>query len=68
MKEFIKLEKVLANYLAELYALMYKEKIDIEDPSEEEKFIIFQYRLIGIIHNAVKEVLKNEKSSKQNGK
>ena len=52
-----------------LYALMYREKFDLENPSEEEKWIICQYRIILIIDKAFREVIrKNEKSSKKNGK
>ena len=69
MKEFKQLEKILSNHLDKLYIYMYKEKFDLEDPSEEEKWIIWQYKFIQILDNALKEVInKNEKSRKQNGK
>lgn len=69
MKEIKQIEKTLRSYLNKLYALMYREKFDLENPSEEEKWIICQYRIIQIIDNAFREVIsKNEKSSKENGK
>lgn len=68
MKELKQIEKILSNHLEKLYVLMYREKFDLEDPSEEEKWIISQYKIIQLLDNALKEVIKNEKSSKQNGK
>ena len=40
MKELKQLETILSNHLEKLYILMYREKFDLEDPSEEEKWII----------------------------
>ena len=69
MKEIKQIEKLLSNHLEKLYVLMYREKFDLENPNEEEKWIICQYRIIQIIDKAFREVIsKNEKSSKKNGK
>ena len=68
MKELKQIEKLLSDHLTKLYALMYREKFDLDNPSEEEKWIILQYKIIQVLYRAFKEVNKNEKSSKQNGK
>ena len=68
MKELKQIEKLLSEHLTKLYALMYREKFDLDNPSEEEKWIILQYKIIQVLYRAFKEVNKNEKSSKQNGK
>ena len=61
MKELKQLETILSNHLEKLYVLMYREKFDLEEPSEEEKWIIFQYKIIQLLDNALKEVIKKEK-------
>ena len=69
MTKLEKLEKVFGRHSNKLFELLYREKINIECPSEEEKWIICQYRIIQIIDKAFREVIsKNEKSSKKNGK
>lgn len=55
---FKKFESILSNHLFKLVKLFHVEKIDLYDPTEEEKWLVFQYRIIQIIHAAVKEALK----------
>ena len=43
-----------------IYRLLYTEKIDLECPSEEEKWIIMQYNIIALIHKIIKEAINNE--------
>ena len=68
MTKMQKLEQIIHEHAEKLYKLMYREKFDLDNPSEEEKWIILQYKIIQVLYRAFKEVNKNEKSSKQNGK
>ena len=61
MSKLEKLEKVFGRHSNKLFELLYREKINIECPSEEEKWIIFQYKIISIIHQSLMEVNRNAK-------
>ena len=66
---FDKVTEILGAHAIKLYEYMYREKIDIENPTMEEAWIICQYKIISLLYNAFKEAQDNDKRrSQKNGK
>lgn len=54
-------KKQVSSHKVKLYKLMYEEGIaeDEEELSQEDLFILFQYRIMSILENCLQETLKN---------
>jgi len=61
LKKFMEL---IALHEQKLYRFMYKEGILLDDRDEElteqEMYIIFQYKIMAIIHKCLEEALQDE--------
>lgn len=69
MTKWQKLEKIINEHTSKLYKFIYTEKIDIECPSEEEKWILLQYRWFLTMNKILKEINHdNTRRSKKDGK
>lgn len=59
-----KFTDLVASHEQKLYRFMYKEGIldDLidEELTEQEKYIIFQYKIFAILHKCLEEALKDE--------
>lgn len=66
LKTLNKLKELVASHEQKLYRFMYKEGIlddeRDEELTEQEKFIIFQYKIFAILHKYLEEALEDESS------
>ena len=69
MTKWQKLETIIGNHARKLYRLLYTERIEIDNPTDnQEAWIILQYHIFNILYNALKETNNDKRRSQKNGK